>query len=78
MRATTAPSSSIRTATTSKRSAISQQKKPEPSVSSSPRFVVEVVSATQGVTARTSPYTVRTDDALKVRFIATVGEEPEV
>ena len=28
--------------------------------------------------ARTSPYTVRTDDAPKVRFCATVGEEPEV
>jgi hypothetical protein len=26
----------------------------------------------------TSPYTVRTDDALKVRFSATLGEEPEV
>ena len=28
--------------------------------------------------ARSSPYTVRTDDALKVRFSATLGEEPEV
>ncbi len=28
--------------------------------------------------ARTSSYTVRTDDALKVRFSAAVGEEPEV
>ena len=28
--------------------------------------------------ARTSPYTVRTDDTLKVRFSATVGEESEV
>jgi len=26
----------------------------------------------------TSPYTVRTDDTLRVRFSATVGEEPEV
>ncbi len=25
-----------------------------------------------------TPYTVRTDDALKVRFSATVGEEPEI
>jgi hypothetical protein len=29
-------------------------------------------------TASTFPYTVRTDDAPKVRFSATVGEEPEV
>jgi hypothetical protein len=28
--------------------------------------------------ASTSPCTVRTDDALKVRFLATVGEEPEI
>ncbi len=28
--------------------------------------------------ARTSPYAVRTDNALKVRFSASVGEEPEV
>jgi hypothetical protein len=28
--------------------------------------------------ARSHPYTVRTDDALKVRFSATLGEEPEV
>jgi hypothetical protein len=28
--------------------------------------------------ARTSPYTVRTDDASKVRFFVTVGEEPEI
>jgi hypothetical protein len=28
--------------------------------------------------ARTFPCTVRTDDTLKVRFSATVGEEPEV
>ncbi len=27
---------------------------------------------------RSSPYTVRTGNALKVRFWATVGEEPEV
>ena len=27
---------------------------------------------------RSPPYTVRTDDALKVRFSATVGEEPEI
>jgi catechol 2,3-dioxygenase-like lactoylglutathione lyase family enzyme len=39
-RATTGHSSSIRTATTSKRSAISQQKKPETSSSYSPRLVV--------------------------------------
>jgi hypothetical protein len=28
--------------------------------------------------ARTSSSTARTDDALKVRFSATLGEEPEV
>jgi hypothetical protein len=28
--------------------------------------------------ASTSPYTVRTDDTIKLRFSATVGEEPEV
>ncbi len=28
--------------------------------------------------ARTSPYTVRTDNTPRVRFSATVGEEPEV
>jgi hypothetical protein len=28
--------------------------------------------------ARTHPYTVRTDDTLKVRFSATVGEDPKV
>jgi hypothetical protein len=28
--------------------------------------------------ARTSPYTVRTDEAPKVRFSATLGEEPEL
>ena len=31
-----------------------------------------------GWAARTSPYTARTDIAPKVRFCATVGEEPEV
>jgi hypothetical protein len=27
---------------------------------------------------RYRPYTVRTDDALKIRFSATLGEEPEI
>jgi hypothetical protein len=28
--------------------------------------------------AKSHPYTVQTDDALKVRFSATLGKEPEV
>ncbi len=31
-----------------------------------------------GCRQHTSPYTVRTDDALKARFSATLGQEPEV
>jgi hypothetical protein len=34
--------------------------------------------AQAGQAARTSPYTVRTDDISKVRFSAMLGEEPEV
>jgi hypothetical protein len=32
----------------------------------------------QAGAASTSPYTVQTDDALKIHFSATLGREPEV
>jgi hypothetical protein len=46
----------------------------------SPNDLVDhgVAVAQAGQAARTSPDTVRTDDTPKVRFWATVGEEPEV
>ena len=41
-----------------------------------PRHLAEPVWARS--VACTSPYTIRTDNAPKVRFSATLGEEPEV
>jgi hypothetical protein len=78
IRPTLGPSSSIRTATTSKRSAMGQQKKPEPSSSYSPRLEVGVFSEIQAVGSTHPPCTVRTDNAPKVRFSARPGEEPEI
>ncbi len=44
-----------------------------------PNLKDEMSTETQAVgRARTSPCTVRTDDTLRVRFSATVGEELEI
>ncbi len=40
--------------------------------------MVKLVRHSDSSDARSRPYTVRTDDAVKLRFSATVGEEPEV
>ena len=40
--------------------------------------MLKVLTCAYGSVPRTSPYTVRTDDTPKIRFSATVGEEPEV
>jgi hypothetical protein len=53
---------------------------PKCSTNAKPQRLVDhgVAVMQAGQAAPTSPYTVRTDDTLKVRFSATVGEEPEV
>jgi hypothetical protein len=60
--------SSIQTVTISKRSAIGQERSPDVWSPNSPNLR-GVFSEIQAV-GSTSPYTVRTDDALKVRFFA--------
>jgi hypothetical protein len=69
--------SSIQTATTSKRSAIGQERSPE----LSSRYSLNLrraFSEIQAVGSTRSLITVRTDNHLKVRFSATMGEELEI
>ena len=43
-----------------------------------PQVLKDAFSGSQAVGSAHLPYTVRTDNAPKVRFSATLGEEPEV